>query len=805
MSATLATTLPATFTTLIGRDRELDAIADRLRTAKGSILTLVGPSGVGKTRLAIATANRIAHEFPDGVAYVDLSALTEPSQVVPAIVSALGIPESEGGQLASHLAGRSLLLVIDNFEQVVDAGPVLNACLAGAPGVRTLVTSQTPLRVLGEQEFAIEPLAVPPALHAQEVTGAELARIAEIPSVRLFVERAQVVRPSFQLTESNAPAVSAICRYLDGLPLAIELASARSNVLSPEALLNRLTASLQLLTGGPRDAPDRHQALRAAIEWSYSLLSPKEALLLDRLSVFSGSFSLSAAEAVAGNAPIVFEPSMYVDASAAALTQDDQLDWTEVFELLDALVDHSLLQRAESPGDEPRFRLFQTIRQLAADKLEERGDADRTARRHATWFHALAESAWMENGVPKLEQLWLSKLEIDYENLRAALDYLAETDPARAYTFASAMVWFYYIRGRRMEGIRAIQRPIGSFDLASLPPVTAARADFALGNLLSLFPQTRQEGIEHLERVLEDLRRLGHEWGAGYTLLSLAVQAEDSGQYQRALDYIEECWPLLVAVNDTPTLANVQFHKAVNYFGLEDFSRARELTTTIAEAPIVEAGLNCAYARHLLGMIELAEGNRRGAAKQFLAALDFSEENGLIGTGVELIDATATLLSPLGDPERVIFLFGAADRLNREHGNPITLPERRYYDEARARARGTMSVARYNELLASGAALSRDAAFALAREALETIGRDTPLPKVLQPTPGTAYGLTKRELEVLQLMANGKTDKEIGDELFISHGTARTHVRNILGKMEVHSRAAATTIALREGLVRSGS
>ncbi len=809
MSAAPHAKLPSTFTTLVGREREIESIVARLRQTPGAILTLVGPSGVGKTRLAIAVAERMSDEFEEGVVYVDLSDLTAPDLVVPAITVALGLAESEtpSSQLTRYLANRSLLLVVDNFEQVLDAGPVLNACLASAPNVRTLVTSRAPLRVRGEQEFAVDPLPVPPAIGAREADSVDLNSVASIPSIALFVERANVVRPGFALSAINLPAVAAICRNLDGLPLAIELAAARSNVLSPEALLNRLTGSLQLLSGGPRDAPSRHQALRAAIEWSFGLLSPEEALLLDRLSVFAGPFSLQAAEAIAGNAPIRFSPSMYIETLDPLPADDNRLDATEIFELLNALVDHSLVQRVESQGDEPRFRLFQTIRQVAAAKLAEGEGSARTALRHATWFHTLAEAAWLENGVPQVEHLWLDSLESDYENLRAALDHLAETDPATGSTFAAALVWFFYIRGRRMEGIRAMQRPLRHFDPGVLRPEARARSDFALGNLLSLFPHTRQEGTGYLERVLDDLRALGHEWGVGYTLLSLAVLAEDDGHYQRALNYIEQGRPLLVEVDDAPTLANVDFHRAVNWFGLGELTRARELATPVATATLEVAGLNISYARHLLGMIELAEGNRRKAAQWFIEALDFSLEHGVIGTATELIDATATLLEPSGDPELVVRLFGAADRLNQLTGTPITLPEASYYDGARNRVRAKMRAARFDELLAAGAALSFDSGLALARETLQNIERSTAQigsPSPVVPTGGV-FALTNRELEVLRLVALGLSDREIGDRLFISHGTSRTHVRNILVKLDVHSRAAATSIALREGLVTASN
>jgi DNA-binding CsgD family transcriptional regulator len=234
---------------------------------------------------------------------------------------------------------------------------------------------------------------------------------------------------------------------------------------------------------------------------------------------------------------------------------------------------------------------------------------------------------------------------------------------------------------------------------------------------------------------------------------------------------------------------------------LGEIDRARALVTPIAEATADEAGLNIAYAKHLLGMIELAEGDRRQAARRFIESLDFSLGYGVVGTATELLDATATLLEPSGDPELVVRLFAAADRLNRETGNPITLPELTYYEHALGRAEAKLSVTRYSELMAAGAAMSLEAGLALARETLVAIEADAPLPAAQLVSTGSAFGLTNRELEVLRLVALGMSDREIGDQLFISHGTARTHVRNILGKLEVHSRAAATTIALREGIV----
>jgi predicted ATPase len=339
----------------------------------------------------------VSDRFADGVVYVDLAPVTDSQQVLSMLVAALGVPDGEGARdrLARYLTDRALLLVVDNFEQVRDAAPMLNAAVAGAPGVRTIVTSQAPLRVRGEREYAVEPLPLPEPRGVELLSDEMLRAIAETPAVDLFVRRAQTVRPSFTLTKSNAAVVSEICRHLDGLPLAIELAAARSNVLSPEALLNRLSGPLHLLSGGPRDAPGRHQALHSAIAWSYSLLTPEEALLLERLSVFAGTFTLGAAEAVAGNEPIDFEPSFYAD-NVELPPNDPPVDAARIFDLLDALVDHSLVQRVETDDDEPRFRLFTTIRQFAAEKLRARGTEAQISQRHASWFRSRAEAIWTD-------------------------------------------------------------------------------------------------------------------------------------------------------------------------------------------------------------------------------------------------------------------------------------------------------------------------------------------------------------------------------------------------------------------------
>jgi len=797
--------VPQTFTALIGRECAIEAICTHLRSANLPILTLIGPAGVGKTRLAIAAAQALEPELANGVAYVDLSTLRDPGEVLPAVVRALGLPDGEAaaGQLARYFGDRSLLLVLDNFEHVLDAAPALNAALASAPDVRVLVTSQAPLHVSGEWEFAVEPLSLPPPLPMSEIDPGTLECYRQTPALQLFVDRARHVRPSFELTVQNLPAVVAICHDLDGLPLALELAASRSNVLSPAALLSRLHGSLHLLSGGPRDAPARHQALQAALEWSYGLLAPREALLLDRLSLFRGSFTLAAAEAVAGSAPIEFLPSLYVEPRPSIPVDDTALDPADIFDLLGALVDHSLVQRVETSGEDPRFRLFETVRQLTTAKLAARGETARTALRHALWFHTRAESAWGADGVPLLERHWLEALDTDLENLRAALDFFSEHDPARTAIMASALVWFYYTRAHRLEGIRTIERVAPMLDRSGLPPVARARIGFSLGSLLMLLPATRSAGVEALKSALAEFEAAGHCWGTGYTLVALGVLREDDGDYPAALDYLARARPWLEAVNDPVTLANVDFHTAVSLFGLGRFGEARALASTVAFSTPDRVGLNIGYALHLVGMIDLAEAKPWAAARRLLESGDFSQRHSIVATTTELLDGTAALHARYGDPALAARLFGAADRYNRESGHPITFPERTYYDAARDRIRATLGSQRFEEQLAAGASLSLDAAFEAMRQALHVIAAESPPEAPSLPMLETLrpYGLTQRELDVLRLVALGKSDREIADMLFISHATARTHVRNLLGKMGAPNRSAATSIALREQLV----
>src|ERR1700761_1479520 len=400
-----ASALPVPPTPLVGREHEMTAVEALIRDEGVRLVTLTGPGGAGKSRIAIAAAGQLQPGFADGVRFVALASVPSADLVPGALASGLGLTTS-GGQvgtdLASYLRPRRLLLVLDNFEQVTDAAPRLADLLAAAPGLKLLVTSRSVLRLSGEHEFPVPPLSVPPA-----GTGLDAGTAGQYPSVRLFTERAQAVAPGFRLDEHTVAAVAEICRRLDGLPLAIELAAARVRLLPPQALLARLDDRLSVLSGGPRDLPERQRTMKNTLDWSYALLSPAEQALLARLSVFAGGFGLPAVEAVAGDT-------------------GGEGGGIGTLDALDTLIDSSLVQ-PELHGDEPRFRLLETIREYARDRLRDSDGWAEAHDRHAAYYLALAEPDGSElSGDGQLA--WLNRLENETDDLSAALSWLGDSD-----------------------------------------------------------------------------------------------------------------------------------------------------------------------------------------------------------------------------------------------------------------------------------------------------------------------------------------------------------------------------------------
>ena len=410
--ASLAGAVPVPATPLVGRDDDVAAVGDLVRAEGVRLVTLTGPGGVGKSRLAVEVAQRVGPGFEDGARFVALSSVPAAELVTAAIAAALGLSTSGGALIAdlkSYLRARRLVLVLDNFEQVMGAAPVVAELLGAAPGVVALVTSRMVLRLSGEHEFPVPPLPVPPI-----GAGWDAAEVQRCASVRLFVERARAASAGFELTSGNAGAVAEICRRLDGLPLAIELAAARVRLLPPQALLARLDDRMGLLTGGARDLPERQRTLRNTLDWSFDLLSAREQALFARLGVFAGTFDLPAAEAV----------------GAAAAAPADPGRAGHVMDTLGSLVDSSLVQPQARDG-EPRFGLLETIREYALERLRDGADWREAHDRHAAYFRALAEPAPAELQGPG-QLAWLDRLEAEHGNLGAAMSWLVAQDQVRA-------------------------------------------------------------------------------------------------------------------------------------------------------------------------------------------------------------------------------------------------------------------------------------------------------------------------------------------------------------------------------------
>jgi len=454
--------LPAQPTALLGRETEVAATRALLEQAGARIVTLTGPGGTGKTRLGLQVGAELVEAFGDGVWFVPLAAIADPDLVVPAIAQPLGVREIPGEPLLTtlqeYLQKKHALLLLDNFEHLTAAAPAISALLAACPGVQVLVTSREPLRIAGERELPVSPLSLPTERQAR---GLPPAALLEYSAIRLFVERAQAVKPDFTLSEATAADVTAICRRLDGLPLAIELAASRVRVLPPRQLLSRLDTRLKLLTGGHRDLPARQQTLRAAIEWSHDLLDPDEQTLFARLAVFSGGCTFEAAEAIC--------------AAAGELGLD-------VLDGLDSLTQKSLLRPDEGDDGESRFTMLETIREYGLDRLDATGDAAMVRRTHAGYFLTLAEKAEPELTGPD-QVAWLNRLNAEHDNFRSALGWLEQADGAETRLRIVAALWrFWWMHGHLAEGRGWLDRALAGAD--GLPP-------YILANALTAYPESR--------------------------------------------------------------------------------------------------------------------------------------------------------------------------------------------------------------------------------------------------------------------------------------------------------------------------
>ncbi len=660
--------LPVQFTPFIGREQEVSAVQQLLQRQGVRLLTLTGPGGTGKTRLGLQAAAELSEVFPDGVFFVNLAPISDPNLVVPTIAQTLEVKEGAGHVLLdlvyAFLQEKQVLLLLDNFEQVVDAGVQVTALLAACHQLKVLVTSREVLHVRGEQEFAVPPLTLPDPEHLPD-----LLALSQYEAVALFIQRAQAVRPEFEVTSANAPAVAEICVRLDGLPLAIELAAARVKVLPPQALLARLDHRLTVLTSGARDVPARQQTLRNTIEWSYKLLDVHEQRLFRWLSIFVGGCTLEAAEAVCAppddgdNAchPEPFEPkqchpersegSGSPDAEILRCAQDDSQDATQVMSpssvakgrdgdttrsVLDgvaSLVDKSLLRQAEQAGEEPRLLMLETIREYGLESLAASGELEGARRSHAAYYLALVEEGKPEPwGKP--QAAWLQRLEQEHDNVRAALQWLVEQEEIRedAHTIELALRLggvlgsFWQVGGHASEGRTFLERA-----LARSEGVTASVRAKALDDAgwLAIY-QSDYDRAEVLgEESLALYRELGDAAGIADALDLLGWLARERGNHTAASTLHAEALALWRETGNKTGIAwalhGLAYVTMYQGESVQAQALAQELLALSREIGDQDF-ISRAY--RLLGQLALRHGDEATARELFEESLAISKEIG---------------------------------------------------------------------------------------------------------------------------------------------------------------------------------
>jgi predicted ATPase len=698
---------------LIGRDADIAATTAMLDPARASarLVTLTGPGGVGKTRLALAVAASLTHLYGDGVAFVELAPLRDPGLVPATIAHVLGLRESSGRSahdlLLEKLQELQILLVLDSFEHLLGARPMVTELLQCCPELAVLVTSRAALRVQGERRFAVAPLATP-----RGEADAAFDEISTSPAVQLFVARAQAAANGFTLTNSIASTVANICRQLDGLPLAIELAAARLQFLSPEALLRRLERRLPLLSRGPADLPQRQQTLRATLAWSHDLLDPAARSLFRRLAVFVGGSTLEALEAVCAGA----------DLPAPQLLDSVQL-----------LVDNSLLRRVEAPDDEPRFGMLDTIREFANEELVASGEFDAIRARHAEFYSRLAEppdaaagSIWLWAQSPVLNDQLLDSLEAELDNATAALEWWLSTSRAtEGLRLAVALNWVWSRRGQYATGRRWLETML---ELAErVAPSTAFRAERAValtevGTLASRQGDPAQT-LAFFRRSLGMWRELGHAPGLAMALATLGQAEWAAGDAAQAIALLEEALSLSRAANVPHTIAISLRNLGLVARSLGDYERAEDLFGQAAALALPAGwyrGYSLARSVSCLGRVAFLRNDMPRAGACFRRAFEVIRESGVTGQALaECLDWQAALETRQGEILRAVRLFGAADHHWRASGAQRYLPDAAAYEDDLALARGESEEREFASAWAEGAAMQPERAIVYALRELD--------------------------------------------------------------------------------------
>jgi len=699
--------LPVQRTAFIGREHETTALRQLLSRVDVQLVTLTGPGGIGKTRLALQVANEADADFPGGICFVPLSVVSDSALIASTIAQALGVREngnqSSHERLKDYVSGldQPTLLLLDNFEHLVSAAPVITQLLSTSPKLKIAVTSQAPLHVYGEHEFPVPPLGLP---DLKSIPPLDV--LSRLPAVALFVERARSVKHEFALSRDNSSAVAAICTRLDGLPLAIELAAARIKLLSPSAMLARLESRLNLLTGGARDLPTRQQTLRSTVDWSYGLLNTAEQTLFRRLSVFAGGCTLEAVEAVCDT------------------KSDLGLD---ILDAMASIVDKSLVQQSEQVDAETRFLMLSTIREYALERLVESDDEPAVRRAHAAYYLVLAEEGAEDVGA---HPEWFDRFEVEHDNFRLALDCLIKTGDAEwGLRLGAALFRFWETREYLTEGRDAIARLLALQGTAARPKLRA-RLLFAAAVLSGEqgdYSSARQLFEENLETCLE----LDDNRGVAVALNALAVNAQERGELAAASELFERCVGIWKDVGDSAdiaralsNLANVMklqgeyarasllydecltmFQKTedgagvawtLNYQG----DVAREKGDTLAACSFCEQSLaafrrlrdqwGIASALSDLASLNCDQGNNAEARRLYSESIRMFQELGHKRGIARALECLAVSAASQSNAEQSLQLAGAAAALRQRLGAPLSLTEQPRLEKALNFARRTL-------------------------------------------------------------------------------------------------------------------
>ncbi|MBN9388863.1 MAG: tetratricopeptide repeat protein [Chloroflexi bacterium] len=813
--------LPLLASAIVGRDREVAECVALLRRDL-SLLTLTGTGGTGKTRLALQVAHELVNDFEDGTFFVSLTAISDPALVPTTIALTLGI--KEGGKpildlLKEWLSARQVLLVLDNFEQVVSAAPLLTELLVVAPGLKILVTSREVLRVYGEREYPVTPLAVP---DPKEMPS--LRQLSENGAVSLFVQRARSVKPDFALTESNAQAIAEICVRLDGLPLAIELAAARSKLFTPQALLARLSNALDLLVTNMRDMPLRQQKLRSAFDWSYTSLEPAEKTIFTWMAVFVKGCTLEAAEAV-----------------FSGFNNPDFEDYA-ILDILSSLVDKSMLQLVNGKNDEPRFGMLETLREYAQERLTGTPEEYCLHMRHAEYFLDLAEKA--EPGLIGPDQTsWVERLDPEQANFRASLEWLLENnrvvqantpctpaEPSRYLEMAARMVGslarLWNIRSQTTESRRGFETVLTKIsDRTSLPLAIMHKTLSGAGSMAYIqgdYPAS----LAWYQEALDLNKANGDNLGTARILRDMGLVKAYAGECREALDLFEEALVVHEQLNDRWGMGVTLLNQGLTSIGADNLELAE---TSLNEAykifTDVKETRGSSYVLNNLGYVALLRGEFARATDLLLQSLRLKQTfNDRLGISWSL-DGLAAILARRGQFEKAAYFLSAANKLRDLVCSPLTYFGHKLNTPTLALVREGLDEETYRKALTAGYNQSLDEMLAESyslegtiedrrQDARVTTKTTQSLPIVPRNSAATEEisrsrssslklidTLTSREIEVLRTVALGLSNQQVAEKLVIAPRTVNVHLTSIYGKLGVTSRTEATRFAFENNLV----